>query len=193
MKVVLFLLFLNLGSLAYAQDTQMMEQIFSIDASSFVLVKGKTNVNSFQCRINTPIPDSTLVVQYWMRQGAVGFKKSIIKIPVSIFDCGNKWITKDFVKMLTHQGDDHVLIELKEINFKNKENITANFKIVMAGVSNAYTMDITIDNTPKDFTIEGEKEMKLTDFKLDPPAKMAGVVKVKNEVDVSFSLQFNRK
>lgn len=37
--------------------------------------------------------------------------------------------------------------------------------------------------------IHGEKTVKLTDFKLDPPVKSFGLIKVKNELNINFEFK----
>jgi hypothetical protein len=63
--------------------------------------------------------------------------------------------------------------------------------ITIAGVTREYDVECVIQNCGTHYILRGSKAVRLTDFNLAPPEKLSGLVKVKDEIKVSFGIILN--
>jgi hypothetical protein len=79
-------------------------------------------------------------------------------------------------------------------NDKSTGNLTG--KLYLAGKSETVTLPVTTgmirQNGNDVITVNGQLELKMSDFDISPPVLMMGALKTGDAVTVSFSLQFSR-
>lgn len=142
---------------------------------NFVKINGSTNVSSFQC-INSKFKN----------EGAYSFsEKSLpnIILKVADFDCGNKMMTKDFQKILN--AAKYPEMTIKFINFtRNQKKYIAVVEVKMMNQSRKYNVEFNLENNK----MVGKKNVKFSDFNITPPKKMGGMIVVKDDLDLTFSL-----
>jgi polyisoprenoid-binding protein YceI len=74
---------------------------------------------------------------------------------------------------------------------KGKYTIKATGELTIAGVSQTIVMTINaVTNADNTITCTGSEELKLTDYKIDPPSFMLGAMKVKNDLTIQFNLNY---
>ncbi len=74
---------------------------------------------------------------------------------------------------------------------KNKYTIKATGELTIAGVSQTIVMTIyAVINADNTITCTGSENLKLTDYKIDPPSFMLGAMKVKNDLIIQFNLNY---
>ena len=74
---------------------------------------------------------------------------------------------------------------------KNKYQVTATGDLTIAGVTQSIVMYITAGVNPDNtITITGSENLKLTDYKIEPPSFMLGAMKVKNDLTIQFNLTY---
>jgi len=72
---------------------------------------------------------------------------------------------------------------------KNKYSIKATGDLTIAGVTQSITMTVSATVNPDNtITCSGAENIKLTDYKIDPPSFMLGAMKVKNDLTIQFNL-----
>lgn len=72
---------------------------------------------------------------------------------------------------------------------KNKYAIKTTGELTIAGVTQTILMTISaIINSDNTITCTGSENIKLTDYKIDPPSFMLGAMKVKNDLTIQFNL-----
>ncbi|OGG00069.1 hypothetical protein A2Y99_01395 [Candidatus Gottesmanbacteria bacterium RBG_13_37_7] len=59
---------------------------------------------------------------------------------------------------------------------------------MLAGVTRIYRIGCNFYNCGNNLYIQGLKMIKLSDFNIQPPVKLNGLVKVKDEIAVNFGL-----
>lgn len=91
------------------------------------------------------------------------------------------------------EADDHPYITFQLASAKitpkdNKVQVTATGPLTIAG--NTKTVLITAMGTYKGNTIHfsGSKDLKMTDFGVDPPTAMLGTIKTGDDITIDFSL-----
>ena len=148
---------------------------FSNAQENFVKINGNTNVSSFQCTNNK-----------FKNDGAYSFtEKSLpnIILKVTDFDCGNKMMTKDFQKILN--AEKYPEMTIKFIKFtKTQQNFIAVVEVKMMNQSRRYNVEFELENNK----MIGRKNVKFSDFNIIPPKKMGGMIVVKDDLDLTFSL-----
>lgn len=143
---------------------------------NFVKINGSTNVNSFQC-VNSKFKANSGIYSF--------FDENLpnIILKVSDFDCGNRMMTKDFQKILN--AEKYPEMSIKFINFtKTKKNFVAVVEVKMMDQSRRYNVEFALDNNK----MTGHKNVKFSDFNITPPKKMGGMIVVKDDLNLTFSL-----
>lgn len=106
------------------------------------------------------------------------------EIPMINFDCGNRIMTKDLqttVKARQFPASIVTLTDLK--SFGNHYKCQLNFVITNKTIR--YKDFVLSKNNNK---LQGVMALKFSDIDLIPPVKMGGLIKVKDEIEVYFSL-----
>lgn len=161
---------------------------WNILAESTLEIKGKTNVNSFNClskeykgkdQLRETTEEGT---NYW--DGA-------IKVPAEGFDCFNKMMTKDFKE--TIKANEFPLIEMEFVKMKKSESqsnlLSGEGIVTLANVSKRVNLTCELQELENGVKkLVGSRKFLFSDFGIDPPKKFLGTVRVKNEVEVEFSI-----
>ena len=150
--------------------------LFSNAQENFVKINGSTNVNGFQC-VNSKFKNDGSVYSFSEKN----LPNIILK--VTDFDCGNKMMTKDFQKILN--AEKYPEMTIKFIKFiKNQKNFIAVVEVKMMNQSRRYNVEFELENNK----MVGRKNVKFSDFNITPPKKMGGMIVVKDDLDLTFSL-----
>lgn len=141
-------------------------------------INGWTNINTFKCS-NLKFKTSSSVYSF------TGNQLPNIRVSVDDFDCRNKLMTADFRKIL--QSDKYPYMTIKFLEFKKStaNKFEAVVEVKMMTMSRRYTIEFSNYNN----SLVGNKRLKFSDFDIVPPKKMGGMVYVKNELDLVFSLE----
>ena len=158
MKNIYTVLLLSFGTLFIAQE-------------NYVQINGSTNINNFKCVNNN------------FRTPTFGKKLPNIALSVRDFDCKNKVMTADFQKTLA--AENHPYLNVKFISFtKQQAAYSAQVEVKMMNKTKTYNI---IFNVEKGKLI-GSTTVKFSDFNITPPKKMGGMVTVKDNLNLTFSL-----
>lgn len=190
------LLFLFIISSLLASFTPVQNKITDhliVHSSSTITIKGKTNINKYACAIEKYLGSDTLLLTAERGKGAT-FKRGIVKLNASGFDCGMNVITKDFRESI--QSDKYPSIQINFISFERvpkfettAEKFKGNLTITLADVAVPAEVRCSIIKDEKDLIhLNGQHTFKFSDFNLEPPTKMMGAIKVDEEIIVNFHL-----
>lgn len=176
-------------ALAFTQgDSAIKSTSVIITPESSLMVQGTTNVNTFTCffdinKFKNPIP-----VIYYMENGKMQFKKTILILDNSCFDCGGKAINNDFQKILKSDKHPQIFMLLKEIsNFEGNGEVMALIDIQMAGITKTYKIPVKVKNNDK-LLITGNLAISLNEYGIEPPKKFLGLVTVHDKIEIFFQL-----
>lgn len=151
--------------------------IFGKAQENYFTIIGKTNVNTFKCidkNFNTPLSFGNL-------------SANKITLNVTDFNCKYDYITKDFRKTLS--ADKFPQIQINFGKFKKNANGTYTSLAEVKLMNKVKIYNIELTETGKFLT--GKQQVKFSDFEIIPPKKMAGMIVVKDELDLYFSFQNN--
>lgn len=160
-----------------------------IESNSKLGVVGSTNVNTFNCDLNFEDINSKIKAFYQKDGNKIKFQDAYLKLSNECFDCGSRLMNKDFLEMLDTKNHPYIILDLKEIakNPKRPEEVIALVNISMAGHSNFYSIWLTTQQS-NNLKASGCLSLKLSDFDLEPPKKVMGLVVVEDAIDINLDL-----
>jgi hypothetical protein len=161
-----------------------------ITEQSQIVIKGKSNVNSFQCQYNSSLLEEEYCISFLKQRNAIVCRGAAIEIKSNGFDCKHKMITKDLKTILQADEFPNIKIELLELN-DIATPITAKVNVSIAGQKNTYTLPVQYN--AKNNNVKGLLKINIEDFALKAPKKLLGAIVVNNQVDIDFNLYFNIK
>ena len=186
-KVLLFVSVLM--AMAFTnRDSAIKNTSVVLTNESSIMVRGTTNVNSFNCgykinKFKNPIP-----VTYYLEGDKIRFNKTVLILDNIFFDCGGKGINSDFQKILKSDKYPQIFLFLKEISqIENSSDVHASIDIQMAGLTKNYKVPVEVKNN-NNLLITGDMALKLSDFNLETPKKLFGLISVNDKIEIFFQL-----
>lgn len=178
------------GAFSHAQNG-FHEKRVTILPSSGLSITGDTNINKFQCVFNTAYLKEAQKIYYSRKDSIMNFRSAILVLNTNGFDCGNKGINQDFHDLIKSDQYPEILLEINQVRLRTKEFGVAKICITMAGKQKYYDVPINIkDGTIAQF--QGELELNIKDFNLEPPKKLFGIIVVKDEIEINFDLRVKK-
>lgn len=170
---------------SYAEGSDKNKLPDSEDCYSYISILGSSNVNQFEFTNANPQIETTTANPYPDRR---------IKIPVYSFEASNKRMLSDFHEMVKAEEHPYIDITIEPrhtADFEETSGLTRFRTVVtIAGKSNEYIVPSHISGCTKSgYMLQGDLEVKLTDFGIDPPTKVFGAVKVNDNVFINFAFQ----
>lgn len=155
-----------------------------IKKDSEIIIKGTSSVNTFKCNYHHQIEVVENEITYKKNQASYLLENAKIALDANAFDCGGRRINSDFRELLDTENHPHIEIKIQQIKIKNNQ-VTADAKVNLAGKSKTYTFPI---ETPEENNFIGDLCINITDFGLEPPKKMMGLIVVDEIIDIEFNL-----
>ncbi len=163
------------------------------DCGNTIRIAGETNLSSFSLR-------QEVINEYICGQGHsrwtydAGKKRYEVIIPVRQFNANNRMVYNDFLDLLQAEKHPEIVLFIPDEEFHSLYNpgkvVTTRVGIRVSGVTRYYRIRCRVSPcVPGDLLITGKKSLKLTDFKLEPPVKSLGMIRVKNELIVNFEFR----
>lgn len=158
--------------------------------TSYLVIAGESNVNRFSFTFRNPAPAGGTL------QGYISPVKSTeLLIPVREFEASNPHMYNDFLRQMQESRYPYISIRFAssgpEKHSDTIQHSKQNVLITLAGVTREYSIDCELVSCGENYTLKGAEILKLTDFHIPPPEKLNGLIKVRDEITVSFSIMFN--
>jgi hypothetical protein len=185
------LMLLIFGTLFFKGTPGPSTERWVIQKSSNLCIEGRSNINSFRCDITEYLQPDTI---YLFKDGQMRNPfpmKGGLSIHIKRFDCHQKHITNDLRKTLKADEQPTLKINLLNIGYYNGnvEDIKGWVSIELAGVTKRTEVDYQVRSSHPGFLqLNGSRKLKFSDFGLRPPQKLAGLIKVEEELTVRFQL-----
>lgn len=188
-----FGLILALGLIAGTNTSSHYTYIVKDD--SWLSLSGSSSINTFECISNSEVVKGNLVVNFDEINRTLNFTNAQLKIDVKSFNCKNPLLNKDLHKALGADKNPYITIELMDAITKTQSKSGQTGSIV-AKVSVTINQKCKIVDIPiqwqqvgsSRFRFSGFKELNMSDFEINPPSPAFGLVKVSNEIAITFSL-----
>lgn len=160
-----------------------------IDYNSQLMIHGKTNISNFTCFISCYNSTDTLNYELDIKTRNLIFDRNKMVIPVFNFNCGNTMITKDFRKTVNVDKYPYLNIAFLSLNRMGEEDLASgNMEITLAGITKTATIHFNIKPKGDFLQLTGRYPVSFSDFKLEAPERMMGLVKVNEDLLVEFNL-----
>lgn len=185
-KIVLLI---SIFSLFAFTSSDVKRTSVMITPNSKLLIVGKTNVNSFNCRYDILKLQKPIPVFYKKHHDKISFDNTVLVLDNVNFDCGGRGINADFHELLKTKTYPQIRIKLKEISEgkTNNKPVLAHMDITIAGITKGYQMPVEVSNADA-MQINGILNLNLSDFNLEAPKKALGLIVVKDEIEINFEL-----
>ncbi len=189
-RIFLIALILGYGSITKAQTFEFSSSILP---SSSISINGKSNVNSFSCSYTNPFPDVTLQHTSTLRGNKFEVVGDTLGLKIREFDCGKRGVNRDMRKTLKEKDQPTINAWIDRITLNEAGEAIAVLSVSIAGVTNPYEMKIEETPDTNLLEIKGEQEIFLSDFKLETPSALFGLVTVDDRFVVEFELNIKQK
>jgi hypothetical protein len=167
-----------------------------VQPSSAILIDGKSNVNKFRCTSDQYNGSDTLIFKTVNNKTV--FVRGNVKLNASGFDCGMRAITKDFAETINVEKFPFITIEFisfeEVLHYKTtEERFLSKLKLTLASVSKTVELRCGAKKDAQGLIhLKGARNFTFSDFGLDPPEKMGGLIKVDEKLNVNFHLVLKR-
>jgi hypothetical protein len=132
-----------------------------------------------------------------MEQGKTRYaftSNSDLSVEIRRFDCHHKYITSDFRKML--KADVYPCLVIRFLSLDEiRSGMVVKGQVLVELAGKKKVMDVSyscIQSTPDQFRLRGVRVMKFSDFALEPPRKIGGLIRINEEIKVNFNLNFRK-
>lgn len=178
------------------QKVGVMKKRFTIEDNSHLQLKGTSNVNVFTCDCEDRYAPQTFEVE---QQGETArFHHTSLKINTQKFNCHNGKIDHDMRKALKSDKFPYIQIDLLETRQDARHFQTANrtwfdvqakVKLTICGIAKTKNIpakaQVLSDNQ---FRLKGFHPIQMSEFGIDPPQAMFGLIQVNDQIDFHFDL-----
>jgi hypothetical protein len=117
-------------------------------------------------------------------------EKIEISIPIKEFEASEPMMYGDFLDLMKASEYPRIRISFSKQQLQNAlQDITQpcpEIDITIAGITRTYSVRCSLAKCADRLYLRGEEIVKLSDFNLKPPAKLLGLVKVNDEINVDF-------
>lgn len=172
---------------------------FKIDPSSQLKLEGVTNINRFTCNCSDEFPKDTYEVVQHDHPFLLHLRGTDFRLTTRKLDCGRKGINNDLRKALKADSFPYIRIEVqsirlpdgeREINASEWTNIPVKTQITIAGTRRPLHLSVDAKALGNDtYQLRSRTKVAMSDFGIDPPKPMLGMIKVQDEITIYFDLK----
>lgn len=171
-------------------QAQKSLQVAILPGSSLI-IKGSSNVNSFDCELKNELDGRVIEFDYTNSASQFQVKNARFSVEVKNFDCGSKLITRDMHQTLKQPEVPKMHFELLSLDTLRSE-IWMNMTI--AGTTKKYKLYYDQKLEPsKGLCVSICNDFSMMDFGIKAPTTMMGMIKVSDyiTINVDLILDFN--
>lgn len=194
MKWIAFLFLALLSNGSHGANRKVFG--YSVMPQSRITISGSSNINQFVCLSLNESPAGSFLLE---ESGPLGrslrFYDADLQISVSSFDCGHRIMNRNMHESLGGEKFPYItikIIEATNIHYNPKTSSgTARVAVVITlnGITRNSTMRISYQAQDiNNIVVDVSKNMRMSDFGIDPPTPALGLVKVNDEVTINIDL-----
>lgn len=167
-----------------------------IQDGSKIYLEGTTNVNTFRCHCEDYFEPKYLEVA--IEPSRYIYQKAHLKITAKKLNCHNEKMNRDMYAALKSDIHPAIQIELLDNWYDTNKSATMNtwfdikarIKLTITHVTKEMYIQGKVKRTSANsFELHGKKDILLTDFGITPPQAMLGMIKVNDQISLSFFLK----
>lgn len=190
--IIVFLILCKLSS--DAEEPRRISLTFL--PQSTIVIKGKSNISEFSFSQTKALAQKEILVDASLIQPPQLLSEISLNIPLSGFRCKNPLMLNDFLNVTRASEYPNVVITIHNIEIdyslgrimKNSFSGKASITITLANKSKPYTISFTGKLSDQVMNLNSSVEIAFSDFNIDPPTKLGGLIKVKNQLIIELNL-----
>ncbi|MBU3679436.1 MAG: YceI family protein [Candidatus Kapabacteria bacterium] len=197
MKALLVMVFASLLVSGYRNtgDRSPLVVRYNIEEGSVLSIQGTTNINSFECFSRQTFNQQSIAIRIDSDRNLISFDNAVLQLRVKELNCDNSKINADLCSALQAEQFPFITIELHDavIDRATSSGETLDLRI-------AASLRITDQKRRIELRTKGKilsdgryqfmalKALKMSDFGVDPPTALFGLIKVNDEIKINFNL-----
>lgn len=162
----------------------------SSSCNNYISITGETNINHFS--LDQFVPEDLICGvgdSRWIKLPEEHVY--LIRVPARNFDASNRMVYRDFLELIDVIEHPYISIFIEEAEFEllfqDRSYLRPRIGIAVAGTTRYYNVPCRVaECVDGKIAVSGQKTLKLTDFKLAPPEKTMGLIRVQNELIINF-------
>lgn len=163
---------------------------------SSITIIGSTNVNQFSCKLVQDNPGKKWRITRHYNSGLLTFDHLRLTYPVAQFNCGIKAMNSDLQDLLQAEAFPQLQFTIQSIDIQDMGSTMEQVKVAtrvvieIAGqrketlIQNSHVLNYS----DVQMELTGHQEFLISDFNLEPPTKMFGMVKVRNRIKIEYQI-----
>jgi hypothetical protein len=159
-----------------------------------ITIEGETNINQFNFVFDNTRYD-IISVKEKVKKGKPIKKIVEFEIPVKGFKGDNYLMENDLYNLLDAAKFPVIVVGIEKRLLQNiffgSDDSAIEFYITIAGTTNHLKGDYVTYNQDDKTFLSGKANIRLTDFSLEPPQKMMGMLKVKDVIFITFDISLS--
>jgi polyisoprenoid-binding protein YceI len=162
-------------------------------------VEGKSNVNQFSCNCDQDFATVQPSCYWAVGQPIIVFKNTRLRLRTANLDCGNKGMNRDLRSTLQAEQHPEIRLDLQQIRFAGSgiresvgtawTTVTATTLLSLAGETRRAEIEFRARAVGHEvYELVGAHNIRMTDFGIEPPTALLGLVKVEDHFRIHFKL-----
>ncbi len=171
-------------------DARVAER-WVIEKSSIFTIEGKSNVSDFKCQTSQYLNKDTIIIFSDSDPTVPLTFEGGLNVMIKWFNCEQQLMTKEMYRTLKEKEKPEMKINLVNVGrfTKSGQKVLGLVDVNMAGVTKRFEILFLVQMPDRDhITFTGIRQLSFSDFKLKPPVKLAGLVKVEEDILVKFKI-----
>jgi hypothetical protein len=179
-------------------DVRTSSIVYSIENGSSLSITGKSNVNTFSCLCAETFKRQVLQIERVDSAYRIRFKNALLKLPTQSMDCNNARMNSDLCDALKASRYPYIVVELQQIQLRPSAlrtepnewfDVVAMATLTITDVCKPIVMDVRGVNLGDNrFRFVCSKNVRMTDFNVDPPTALLGLIKVHNDIKINLDI-----
>lgn len=176
-------------------DRETADGEWIISDKSRLYIRGNTNINSFECSLKNY--DSSDTLDYVEGRSEIKLvARNTMTVPLHLFDCGSRQMTKDMRSALKERKHPNLEIRFHTFSgsaIRDNSYVMGIADIFLAGSNSRYTIRYHALRKGNVIKLTGTQSVNFADFNLTPPQKLNGMIRVDECLDVRFELELTER
>jgi len=168
---------------------------YSIEQGSQLSIQGTTNVNSFECFSKQAFNQQAVQLAIDPVTKAVSFDRAVLHIKVKELDCDNNKMNADLCDALNYERFPNITIKLHDAKLVSGSISSEWSEIIVNATLKITDQERRVELRAKGKIVDGgryrfvaNKALKMTDFGVEPPTALMGLIRVRDEITINFDL-----
>ncbi len=182
-----------IGLIGFMSPATTGEGRWVVKSESQIIIRGTTSIGGYSCSLDKVYSDVPL--EYTTVNDALVFTPNRLALPVKEFECNNFLIDNDFQELLKAEEHKNIFVEILELENPRDENgtVAGKVKIMILNTEKIFTIPFQARHSDdKNFSLTGKVNLLFSDFKLMPPKRFGGMIKIDETISVNFRLHMKK-